>query len=101
MIDFKKPQEGIQELRYMDAMKVKYVRQQKKPKNDGSIIVPQAFTNQNPMDYTFPEIEEYFVYNPKMTYPAGPMQTKGSGSQSGGIKIAKDANHILHFWTSR
>ena len=89
VIDFKKPQEGIQELRYMDAMKVKYVRQQKKPKNDGSIITAAQAANQNPMDYTFPELEEYFVYNPKMSYTAGP--TKGSGSQSGGIKIAKDA----------
>ena len=90
VIDFKKPQEGIQELRYMDAMKVKYVRQQKKPKNDGSVI-PSSLGNQNPMDYTFPEIEEYFIYNPKMSYPSGPLQTKGGGTQSGGIKIAKDA----------
>ena len=91
VIDFKKPQEGIQELRYMDAMKVKYVRQQKKPKNDGSVTVPSSLRDQNPMDYTFPEIEEYFVYNPKMSYPSGPLQTKGGGAQSGGIKIAKDA----------
>ena len=91
VIDFKKPQEGIQELRYMDAMKVKYVRQQKKPKNDGSVVVPSSLRNQNPMDYSFPEIEEYFIYNPKMSYPSGPLQTKGGGSQSGGIKIAKDA----------
>ena len=91
VIDFKKPQEGIQELRYMDAMKVKYVRQQKKPKNDGSVVVPSSLRNQNPMDYTFPEIEEYFIYNPKMSYPSGPLQTKGGGNQSGGIKIAKDA----------
>ena len=90
VIDFKKPQEGIQELRYMDAMKVKYVRQQKKPKNDGSLLAASKIGNENPMDYSFPEIEEYFVYNPKMSYPAGPLQTK-SGSQSGGIKIAKDA----------
>ena len=30
----KKPHEGIQELRYIDAMKMRYVRQQKKQKND-------------------------------------------------------------------
>src|SRR6056300_776913 len=30
VIDFKNPHEGIQELRYIDAMKMRYVRQQKK-----------------------------------------------------------------------
>ena len=30
IIDFKKPEEGIQELRYIDAMKMRYVRQKKK-----------------------------------------------------------------------
>ena len=36
IIDLKKPEEGIQELRYIDAMKMRYVRQQKKKPNDGS-----------------------------------------------------------------
>ena len=40
------------------------------------------------MDYDFPEIEEYFIYNPKSVYPTGnPMQTGASQ----GIKIARDA----------
>ena len=30
IIDLKNPQEGIQELRYIDPMKMRYVRQQKK-----------------------------------------------------------------------
>ena len=32
IIDLKKPQEGIQELRYIDAMKMRYVGKQKKNK---------------------------------------------------------------------
>ena len=32
----KNPEAGIQELRYIDAMKMRYVRQQKKKKNDGN-----------------------------------------------------------------
>ena len=86
IIDLKNPQEGIQELRYIDAMKMRYVRQQKKKKNDGSTVV--RLQSNNPMDYDFPEIEEYFIYNPKSTYPTGnPMQTGASQ----GIKIARDA----------
>ena len=30
-------------------------------------IVYQILTD-NPMDYEFPEIEEYFIYNPKLMY---------------------------------
>ena len=32
VIDLKKPQEGIKELRYIDPMKIKYIRQEKKNK---------------------------------------------------------------------
>jgi len=86
IIDLKNPQEGIQELRYIDAMKMRYVRQQKKKKDDASAVV--RLQSNNPMDYDFPEIEEYFIYNPKSTYPTGnPMQTGASQ----GIKIARDA----------
>ena len=34
VIDMKNPEAGIQELRYIDAMKMRYVRQQKKKKGD-------------------------------------------------------------------
>ena len=86
IIDLKNPQEGIQELRYIDAMKMRYVRQQRKKKNDGSAVA--KLKSDNPMDYDFPEIDEYFIYNPKSVYPTGnPMQT---GAQQG-IKIARDA----------
>ena len=87
VIDLKNPHEGIQELRYVDAMKMRYVRQTKKKENDN--IRANVFKSaDNPMDYDFPEIEEYFIYNPKSSYPTGNMNATGS---SQGIKIAKDA----------
>ena len=88
VIDLKNPQEGIKELRYIDAMKMKYVRQLKKSNKDRNVYTNSL--NKDPMDFEFPEIEEYFIFNPKMTYPSGPMSGKG-GSASEGIKIAKDA----------
>ena len=86
VIDFKKPEEGIQELRYIDAMKMRYVRKQKK--NSKAELKKINPLKDDPMDYDFPDIEEYFIYNPKSTYPTGnPMQSGASQ----GIKIAKDA----------
>jgi hypothetical protein len=87
VIDLKKPQEGIQELRYIDAMKMRYVRQQKKSKRDTTT----SFNNRedNPMDYVFPEIEEYFIYNPKGANPTGAFGNNNPANN--GIKIAKDA----------
>ena len=80
--------EGIQELRYIDAMKMRHVRQQKKNENDkyGKNLTMKM--NDNPMDYRFPEIEEYFIYNPGGKYPTGNINATGA---SQGIKIAKDS----------
>jgi hypothetical protein len=82
IIDLKNPQEGIQELRYIDALKMRYVRQQKKKKDDQYKVK----NSDNPLDFDFPEIEEYFMYNPKMNFPTG-----ATGNTNSGIKIAKDA----------
>ena len=87
VIDFKKPEEGIQELRYIDAMKMRHIRKQKK--QDANQQRPSIFKlDEDPMEYNFPEIEEYYIYNPRMSYPTGNMNAT-DGSQ--GIKIAKDA----------
>ena len=85
VIDLKKPEEGIKELRYIDPLKVRYVRQEKKiPKSQTLSLEKVNETSKN----FYPEIEEYFVYTPTQNYPLG-MMVSGSGSQKG-IKIAKD-----------
>jgi hypothetical protein len=86
VIDLKNPNDGIQELRYIDAMKMRYIRQDKKKNKDKYKV--SVVQSDNPMDYDFPEIEEYFIYNPKSQYPTGNLNATGS---SQGIKIAKDA----------
>ena len=86
VIDLKNPQEGIQELRYIDPMKMKYVKQQKKIEKDRYRIT--NINTDNPMDYEFPEIEEYFIYNPKLTHVTG--NPSGFGG-SNGIKMTKDS----------
>ena len=85
VIDIKNPHEGIQELRYIDATKMRYVRQQKK--QEGDKFRTAVMNSGNPMDYEFPQIEEYFVYNPKVNYPS----TNPTSTGQGGIKFAKDS----------
>ena len=88
VIDLKNPHDGIQELRYIDALKMRYVRESitKKDKQGG---VQSNDGRENPMDSPFPNIKEYFVYNPKQQVaPYGGQPGKGSG---GGVKFAKDA----------
>ena len=94
IIDLKSPQDGIQELRYIDPMKMRYVRQQKKTEKDkyNQLISSNMLRDENPMEYNFPEIEEYFIYNPKSTGTGNPMQT----NTTKGIRIAKDPSHIVH-----
>jgi hypothetical protein len=88
VIDLKNPHEGIKELRYIDAMKMRYIRQNKKKDNKNLPINTQRFGSDNPMDYDFPEIEEYFIYNPKGDQPTGNVNSTGPGQ---GIKMAKDS----------
>ncbi len=90
IIDLKNPQEGIQELRYIDAMKMRYVRQEKKKPGDKAIQIRQLNNLQrdNPLDYSFPELEEYFIYNPKIQFPTANPTQSGQGT---GIKMTKDS----------
>ena len=86
VINFKKPEEGIVELRYIDSMKMRYVRQQKKAEKD---VRMANVNNDNPMEYEFPEIEEYFVYSPKSTYPSQMPSAMTGGNK--GIKMTRDS----------
>jgi len=88
VIDLKNPQEGIQDLRYIDAMKMRYVRQEKKQEKDKYINVGSNASTQDPMGFKWPELEEYFIYNPKQQYPTGNINATGA---SQGIKLAKDS----------
>jgi len=91
VIDIKKPEEGIQELRYIDPLKMRYVREEKKSKqdqNNGNAIFRQPNGAQQKEVVQFPEIEEYFMYMPRPTY-AGGMGDRYSGTK--GIKFSKDS----------
>ena len=89
VIDTKKPEQGIQEIRYIDPMKMKFVRQEKRDKNKamGGVDLQNSFKG-NARDI-YPEIDEYYIYTPKPNYPTGMMS--GGANSKGSIKIAKDS----------
>ena len=92
VIDVKKPDNGIQEIRYIDPMKMKFIRQEKKDKknkNNGLPNLSNAY-EVDPKKDIYPEIEEYYIYTPKPNHPMGSYNPSGNNSKSS-IKIAKDS----------
>ena len=90
VIDQKAPQEGIKELRYIDPLKMKYIRQEKKVpgKMDNGFAKIGPTLNGKTQEFTNgPEFEEYFQYTPSPNYPSGTFTGAGKNT----IKIAKDS----------
>jgi hypothetical protein len=85
VIDQKKPEEGIKELRYIDPMKLKHVRQEKK-KNGANNYSNINFSSTDE-DQSFPDIEEFYIYTPTPNFPSGTV----TGGSKKGVKIAKDS----------
>ena len=92
VIDLAKPEEGIKELRYIDALKIKYVREQKKKQGDNFGVPLNGGINSNsPESYDFPGITEYFIYTPGSNQKNQYGSVAVTAQQKGSIKIAKDA----------
>jgi len=95
VIDLEKPEEGIKELRYIDALKIKYVREQKK--KGGANAIQYANNNRpglegsNPLDAEFPGLNEYFIYTPNSYQKNQYGSVAVTGQQKDAVKFAKDA----------
>ena len=83
VIDPKNPQEGIQDLRYIDPLKIKYVRQEKRD-NDKD---PYVRINSKENNVPNPKFDEYYLYTMKPNYPTGMIAQAGKGA----TKISKDS----------
>ena len=87
VIDVKNPQEGLQELRYIDALKMRFVRQAGKKKAEDTRYLPNGETD--PRDTGFPDIQEYFVYNQSSNQTG--IINSGNNQASNGVKFSKDS----------
>jgi len=84
VIDLKAPNEGIKELRYIDAAKMKFVRHAKQQNKELGVRKQELSS----VDMAFPELEEYFVYTRKLNQP---MSNMGASSDQKGVKFSKDS----------
>ena len=92
VIDFKKPEDGIKELRYIDPQKIRHIRRIKKDKNNP--LGPAIATVKGAGEVSAPQIEEYYEYDPngRMGKQAGSFKT-GAGAVT---RISKDAITYVH-----
>lgn len=82
VIDLKRPEEGIQDIRYMDPLKVKFMRVERKT---GQELGKAYVVDSRDRDaFIEPQIDEYFIY-----YPESSIQKYAATGK--GIQIAKDA----------
>jgi len=94
VIDLQKPEEGIKELRYIDALKIKYVREQKKKGGANAIQYTPGNNpgaNDDPMSADFEGLSEYFIYTPHSYQKNQYGSVAVTGQQKDAVKFAKDA----------
>jgi len=89
VIDLENPKKGITELRYIDPMKIKRVRQKldSTPKDP----VSRAAVKGTALEVEYGTFIDYFLYNPKGFYKGGVLGPIGDMSLSQGIKMAVDS----------
>lgn len=80
VIDFNKPTEGIKELRYIDPLKIKKMREVKKPERPPT---------QEQAKVDFGDVKEYYLFNPKGIFTS--TSTVQGPRDHMGIKISIDA----------
>ena len=94
VIDLDKPEEGIKELRYIDALKIKYVREQKKKGGANAIQYTPGNNpgaNNDPLNADFEGLTEYFIYTPHSYQKNQYGSVAVTGQQKDAVKFAKDA----------
>ena len=89
VIDLDNPKKGITELRYVDAMKMRKVRQ-KLGKNGMDPNVKRAVQG-SALEHEWGQYIDYYLYNPRGYLKGGALGPVGDMSNSQGIKIAVDS----------
>ena len=89
VIDLDNPKKGITELRYIDPLKIRKVRQ-KLSKGADDPRVNRALKG-TALEYEWGQYIDYYLYNPKGYLRGGALGPVGDMSNSQGIKMAADS----------
>ena len=87
VIDLANPKKGILELRYIDPLKIKKVRQ--KLSSNNRQLTPDE--KQSAKAYEWGEFVDYWLYNPKGYLRGGALGPVGDMSNNQGVKMAVDS----------
>ena len=90
VIDLDNPKKGITELRYIDPMKIKKVRQKIDNKKNMDSLQRQAMKG-TALEYEYGTFVDYYLYNVKGFYKGGVLGPIGDMSLSQGVKMAIDS----------
>lgn len=95
VIDLKKPADGIKDIRYIDPLKIKFIRKLKKHKEESTLTTQVRSIMANNTDVsniTNPDVEEYYLYDPNVGYSATQSNLHSSYSAaSKATKLSKDS----------
>ena len=90
VIDLNDPRKGILEMRYIDPLKIRRVRQKIKKVDDPTAIRGTA------LEHEWGDYVDYYVYNPKGYGQSTSMIGTGDFSSNQGIKLAFDSVTYVH-----
>ena len=89
VIDLKNPSAGIQEIRYIDPIKIRFIRKAEQTGSNANYPVSLSRNNE-PIDiHQAPKIEEYYLYDPNSSIGSSGSISFRNDAKS--VKIAKDA----------
>jgi len=89
VIDLKNPSAGIQEIRYIDPIKIRFIRKAEQTGQNANFPASLSRNNE-PIDiHQAPKIEEYYLYDPNSSIGSSGSISFRNDAKS--VKIAKDA----------
>ena len=89
VIDLKNPSAGIQEIRYIDPLKIRFIRKAEQTGPNANFPVPLSRNNE-PIDiHQAPKIEEYYLYDPNSSIGSNGSISFRNDAKS--VKITKDS----------
>ena len=91
VIDLENPKKGIVELRYIDAMKMRKVRQKLGKMGEGMDPNVKRAVQGTALEHEWGQYIDYYLYNPRGYLRGGAMGPVGDMSNSQGIKMAVDS----------